>query len=172
MKLRPVSLFVAAALVAVLPGCDRNEAAAPTQPQEISRATVCSLDGMTLADYPGPKGQILYQSGKPDFFCDTVELFSIWLRPEQQKRVAAIYVQDMAKADWNSPAGHWIDARTAWYVAGSGRHGSMGPTLASFAAEADARAFAAKEGGKVYRFDQITPEMVQLDGGVIKDHMM
>ena len=49
--------------------------------------TVCSLDGMVLADYPGPKGQIQYDNGETDYFCDTVELLSLYLQPEQQRRV-------------------------------------------------------------------------------------
>jgi copper chaperone NosL len=142
----------------------------PAQPAEISRDTTCSLDGMTLMDYPGPKAQILYEQGAPDFFCDTIELFATWLKPEQSKRVRAVYVQDMGQADWNQPTGHWIDARTAFYVAGSKLRGSMGPTIASFAREQDARALAAKEGGRVLRFDQVTPDMAVLDGGVLKDH--
>lgn len=157
--------------VAVLGGCSKSEPVA-VKPIEITRSTTCSLDGMTLMDYPGPKAQMQYDHGNPDFFCDTIEMFSIYLKPEQQQRVRAVFVQDMAKADWNNPAGHWIDAKTAFYVAGSKRQGSMGPTLASFASEADASAFAAKEGGKVYRFEQITPDMVVLDGGVLKDQKM
>jgi len=164
------AIALALAGAGVLGGCNKNEQVA-AQPVEITRGTTCSLDGMTLMDYPGPKAQIHYDHGNPDFFCDTIEMFSIYLKPEQQKRIRSIFVQDMAKADWNNPTGHWIDAKTAFYVAGSKRHGSMGPTLASFAREEDARAFAAKEGGKVYRFDQITPDMVVLDGGVLKDHM-
>lgn len=153
----------------VLGGCSKSETVA-VQPVALTRDTVCSLDGMTLTDYPGPKAQIHYDRGNPDFFCDTIEMFSIYLNPEQQKRVRAVFVQDMAKADWNNPTDHWIDAKTAFYVGGSKSHGSMGPTLASFARENDARAFAAKEGGQVYRFGQITPDMVVLDGGVLKDH--
>lgn len=141
-------------------------------PIEITRDTHCSLDGMTLADYPGPKAQIHYAQGNADFFCDTVEMFSIYLQPEEQKRVTAIYVHDMGKNDWDHPTGDWIDAKTAFYVVGSKRRGSMGPTLASFAQEADAKAFSAKEGGNVFRFDQITPDMVTLDGGVLKDRHM
>ncbi|MDD5323766.1 MAG: nitrous oxide reductase accessory protein NosL [Polaromonas sp.] len=154
-----------------LAGCSKSEPVAVT-PIEITRGTICSLDGMTLMDFPGPKAQMQYEHGNPDFFCDTVEMFSIYLRPEQQQRVRAIFVQDMAKADWDNPTGHWINAKTAFYVAGSKRLGSMGPTLGSFSSEADASAFAAREGGKVYRFDQITPDMVVLDGGVLKDHKM
>lgn len=136
---------------------------------ELSDAALCSMDGMLVADFPGPKGQILYDQGPPDVFCDTYELLSALLAPEQQKRVAAAYTEDMAQTSWEKPRGHWIDARTAFYVAGSKRTGSMGPTLASFARQADAQAFARDNGGKVLRFADITPQMVALDGGVLKD---
>lgn len=155
----------------LLSGCGKSETVA-IQPVQLDRNIVDSLDGMTLLDYPGPKGQIHYDHGNPDFFCDTVGMFSIYLQPEQQKRVRAIFVQDMAQADWNKPIGHWIDAKTAFYVAGSKARGAMGPTLVSFAREEDARAFATRQGGKVYRFDQVTPDMAVVDGGVLKDHKM
>lgn len=141
-------------------------------PQEITANTFCALDGMLLLDYPGPKAQIHYDQGPPEFFCDTVEMFAIYTRPEQQKRILAVYVQDMGKADWTKPQGHWIDAKTAFYVAYSRRMGSMGPTLASFAREEDARAFVKQYGGEVFRFDQVTPEMTTLDGGVLHDERM
>lgn len=156
---------------ALLAACGET-AQTPSGPVEITRETVCSLDGMTLADFPGPKAQIHYAQGKPEFFCDTIEMFSIYLRPEQQRRVRAMFVQDMAKADWNDPRGHWIDAKAAFYVMGSSRRGSMGPTFASFASEQDARAFAQKYGGRVLRFDEVKPDMVVLDGGVIRDRTM
>jgi copper chaperone NosL len=57
-------------------------------------------------------------------------------------------------------------------VAYSSRAGSMGPTLGSFAHEEDARAFIKQYGGEVLRFDQITPEMVTIDGGVVHDERM
>jgi copper chaperone NosL len=78
----------------------------------------------------------------------------------------------MARNDWDHPASNWIDARSAYYVIGSKRRGSMGPTLASFAQQSDAAAFAGKEGGKVLAFDQITLDQVTLDGGVLKDRAM
>jgi len=83
-----------------------------------------------------------------------------------------VYVQDMGKADWNKPLGHWIDAKTAFYVAYSRRMGSMGPTLGAFAREEDARAFVKEYGGEVLRFDQVTPAMTTLDGGVMHDERM
>lgn len=142
------------------------------QPQEITRETVCALDGMLLMDYPGPKGQIHYDQGPPGFFCDTVEMVASYLRPEQQKRVIAVFTQDMGKAHWSEPRGEWIDAKTGFYVFGSSQHGSMGPTLASFAREEDAHAFAKQYGGKVLRFGELTLDMVALDGGVLRDERM
>jgi len=165
------TLALAFAAAGALGGCSKSDPVA-VKPIEITRSTISSIDGMILMDYPGPKAQIQYDQGSPDFFCDTVEMFSIYLRPEQQKRVRAMFVQDMAKEEWNNPTSHWIDAKTAFYVAGSKRLGAMGPTLGSFSSETDASTFAAREGGKVYRFDQITPDMVVLDGGVLKDHKM
>jgi copper chaperone NosL len=170
-SLRRPCRFAAALLLTALAAC-QNAGTAPPAPVAVTRDTPCSLDGMTLADFPGPKAQILYEQGKPDFFCDTIELFAVVLRPEQRRRVLAIYVQDMGQADWADPQGHWIDARSAFYVVGSKQRGSMGVTFASFAGEKQAAAFAAREGGKVYRFEQITPQMAVLDGGVVKDRQM
>ena len=124
------ALMCAGLAVALLPAC--REASKAAEPREFTQSTTCALDGMVLADYPGPKGQIQYDAGPPDFYCDTVELLATFLRPEQQKHITAVHTQDMGKADWNEPRGHWIDARTAFYVRGSKLRGSMGPTLASF----------------------------------------
>lgn len=168
--LRSHGALAALMLILLAPGC--GEQVKSAQPQQITKETVCALDGMLLADYPGPKGQIHYDQGPPDFFCDTVEMFAIYLRPEQQKRVIALFAQDMGKADWNQPQGNWIDARSGLYVVGSSRKGSMGPTVASFAREEDAQAFAEQYGGKVLRFDQVTIDMVALDGGVLRDERM
>ncbi|MGE5471640.1 MAG: nitrous oxide reductase accessory protein NosL [Bacteroidota bacterium] len=163
-------LAVALASAFVLTACQPT--AKTVTPLEIAGDTACSLDGMLLGDYPGPKAQIHYDQGQPEFFCDTLEMFSLILRPEQQKRINAVYVQDMAKADWNSPKGHWIDARTAFYVKGSKLHGGMGPTMASFALEQEARDFAGRNGGTVLPFAAVTPDMVTLDGGILHDQRM
>ena len=89
-------------------------------PTEIGKDTYCALDGMLLGDYPGPKAQIHFAGQpEPEFFCDTMEMFSIYLKPEQARKVAAIYVQDLDKTTWEEPKGAWIDAKTAFYVVGS-----------------------------------------------------
>lgn len=167
-------LLFAALLAGGLAACgDQTGGTTALVPVEIDQSTACSLDGMLLADYPGPKAQIHYTGqSEPEFFCDTVEMFSIYLKPEQVRPVAALYVQDMGKADWTEPRGHWIDAKSAHYVVGSKKHGSMGPTIASFGDRADAERFAAEQGGKVLRFEEVTPDMVVLDGGTLHDSKM
>lgn len=152
---------------------DRAGDAQAVAPVEIGASTTCELDGMLLVDYPGPKGQIHYAgAAAPVFFCDTVELFNTMLRPEQVRKVVAVYVQDMGKADWDQPRSNWMDAKSGFYVLGSKRHGSMGPTVASFAQESDAQKFAAQWGGKMLRYAEVKPEMVDLSGGALHDGKM
>ena len=165
---------LSAALGFGLVACDNGaQTTATLAPMEIDRSTSCELDGMLLSDYPGPKAQVHYAGqAQPSFFCDTVELFNTLLAGEQVRAPKAIYVQAMGQTDWQEPKGHWIDAKTAVYVLGSKRHGSMGPTIASFAQEADATQFAAEYGGKVLRFDAITVDMVDLSGAALHDTRM
>lgn len=156
-----------------LGGCGRRDDSTANAPLEMEAQTACSLDGMLLTDFPGPKGQIHYaQDREVAWFCDTLELLATLLAPEQVRMVKAAWVQDMGRADWERPRGHWIDARQAWYVLGSKRRGSMGPTAASFAAEDAARAFAQTHGGQVLRYADIKPEMVDLSGGALHDGRM
>jgi copper chaperone NosL len=159
---------------AVLPACSPAPVdGAAAAPQEITAATACALDGMLLADYPGPKAQIRYAGeAEATFFCDTVELFNTLLRPEQVKTVVAAFVQDMSLADWYEPRGHWIEARNAWYVEGSRRRGAMGTTFASFGTEEGAQRFAGEYGGRVMRWSDVRPEMVDLSGGALHDTRM
>lgn len=144
----------------------------PAGPVTIGPESLCALDGMSIGDYPGPKAQIHYEYGPPEFFCDTVEMFAMALQPESRRRIRAMFTQDMARADWSEPRDHWIDARAAFYVEGSDRKGSMGPTFASFARREDAEAFAREHGGRVLAFTEVTPEMADLRGGARLDDRM
>ena len=165
---RLLAVGAPAMLLALLSACSGG--APPPAAIEPAAGEACALDGMLLADYPGPKAQIHYASGPPEFYCDTVEMFSLLLRPDEQRPVRAAYTQDMARADWREPRGHWIDATSAWYVHGSQLQGSMGPTFAAFARAEDAEAFARKHGGRVLRFDDVTPAMADLHGGAGHAH--
>jgi copper chaperone NosL len=163
----------ATSFVSLLAACGKEDAAVAQGPVDFDNTTACELDGMVLAEYGGPKAQVLYAgAAAPVFFCDTVELFSALLRPEQARAVRGAYVQDMGQADWDKPRGHWIDAKTGYYVIGSRKHGSMGPTIASFAQEADAQKFKDQYGGKVLRFAEVTADMTDLSGGAQQDMKM
>lgn len=146
------------ALLVLIAACGNK--AQQTLPLEVKNDTACVLDGMLLNDFPGPKAQILYAEGKADFFCDLIELFAVLQVPEQKRPISAVYVQDMAKTEWDHPRAQWIDAKKAFYVVGSNKTGSMGATFASFLVSADAEAFAGKHGGQVTRFEQVTPAML------------
>ncbi len=165
--------FSSLGLFAGITGCDSGSSGRASGPAEIDSGTACHLDGMLLGEYPGPKAQI-HVAGRrePMFFCDTTELFNTVLAGEQALKIESIYVQDMGRAEWEKPQGHWIDARQGFYVLGSKRHGSMGPTIASFAMEADAQRHAKDYGGKVLPFAAITKDMVDLSGGVLHDKHM
>lgn len=158
------------ALCIALAAC--NQATPKVVALEPTSETACELDGMILKDYPGPKAQIHYAEGKPEFFCDMMELFMMVLAPEQKRPITAVFVQDMGKTSWEHPAGNWIDAKSAIYVVGSKKLGSMGPTFGSFSSMQDAEAFVQKEGGKILRFEQITQDMLNRKGNAAHDTTM
>lgn len=158
------------ALLVLLAACSKSVQQA--MPQEPDSGTACSLDGMVLKDYPGPKAQIHYAEGAPEFFCDLMELFATLLAPEQKRSLSGVFVQDMGKTAWENPEGHWIDAKSAVYVAGSKKKGSMGATFGAFASMQDAEEFVKKEGGKIVRFEQVTLDMVNMSTGATHDNKM
>lgn len=132
------------------------------QAAAIESADECHLCGMLISHFDGPKGE-LFRKGiteadgkKVHKFCSTRDMFSFYLDPENKRNVTTMYVHDMSKSPWNAPNDeYFIDAKTAWYVAGSSQTGAMGATLASFSLEVDANKFAQEFGGKVLSFAQV-----------------
>ena len=155
---------MALAAAALLAACGQTALTAVAQ--EPGAETACALDGMVLKDFPGSKAQIQYVEGKPDYYCDLMELFAVLLAPENKRQVAGVFVQDIGKTDWANPRGHWIAAKDALYVVGSKKQGSMGPTFGAFSNAQDAAAFVQKEGGKVLPFNQITAAMLDTRGAM------
>ena len=165
-KLKRAGLALAAMLM--LAAC--GQAVMAVAAQEPAADTACALDGMVLKDFPGSKAQIQYVEGKPDYYCDLMELFAVLLAPENKRQVAGVFVQDIGKTDWANPRGHWIAAKDALYVVGSKKQGSMGPTFGAFSNAQDAAAFVQKEGGKVLPFNQITAAMLDTRGAMDDAH--
>lgn len=152
-------------------GCDQTHStssAVLAKAVAIESADECHLCGMIIHHHPGPKGE-LYESDSPEVrkFCSTRDLLAYALDPERAHRLSAIYVHDMSKVPWGQPDDdYFIDARQAYFVAGASHRGAMGPTLASFASQPMAEAFAKQYGGELYRFEQLTLELInQLGSG-------
>lgn len=149
-------VLLAALLVLGLAGCGETEQALPVhEPVAFHADDECHVCGMAILDFPGPKGQTLEKSGVKKF-CSTAEMIGWWQQPENRVLDIKLYVHDMAYGSWEQPDdAHLIDAKSAWYVAGTQLKGAMGAVLASFADEAAARKLASEQGGRVLRFEEI-----------------
>lgn len=148
----------------LLSGCgeDDTKTAMVQQAVAIESSDECHLCGMIITNYPGPKGQLYSRGIKGNMkFCSTRDMFAFVVDPENQHNIQQAFVHDMAVTPWGHPEEDtYIDAKKAFYVIGHGKKGAMGPTLASFAKQADADAFAASQGGRVLTFDEITLDVL------------
>ena len=154
---------VAALLVGLLvTACDKvQESSFSEAPVAFHPNDECHVCGMVINQFPGPKGQVVERDGVKKF-CSTAEMLGWWLQPENRHDDAKLYVHDMGRSQWDAPDDkHLIDARTAYYVIGTGLKGAMGVVLASFADEATAQKVAADTGGRLLRFEQIDLALLQ-----------
>lgn len=152
------------ALLLVLVGCNDKQAEQKMLKQavEIESSDECHLCGMLIVNFPGPKGEIAEKrSEQINKFCSTRDMFAYYLQPENKRNVTQLFVHDMSKMPWDElNDGHFIDAKSAWFVTGSSQLGAMGKTLASFSQREHADAFKKEFGGTVYGFDEITIEKI------------
>lgn len=149
--------------LAFLSGCGDDEKERMVhQVIAIESGAECHLCGMIITNFPGPKGQLYAKGHHGNMrFCSTRDMFAFIVDPENQHNIQEVFVHDMAVTPWDHPEDEaYIDARKAFYVVGHGKRGAMGPTLASFSTQTDADAFAASQGGKIYRFDEITLDLL------------
>ena len=177
--MRPFALRRAAlAALLLLPACGEDRSAEIPMPSELTREATGYYCNMIVEDHPGPKGQI-FLSGQSDpiWFSSVRDTIAFTLLPEEPKTIAAIYVNDMSNANWETPeAGTWIGAEDAWYVIGSSRRGGMGaPEAVPFSERAAADAFVAAQGGRVVAFaeiptDAILGEVPESDHGTMEGH--
>ncbi len=146
-----------AAFALSLTSCDDNDTP-PPEARELTRDATGYYCNMIVADHRGPKGQVfLKHRDDPIWFSSARDTIAFTMLPGEPKDIAAIYVNDMARANWDSPEpGTWIEARTAWYVIESSRVGGMGaPEAVPFSNRAAAAAFGTAWGGRVVAFDDI-----------------
>ncbi|MEN8263756.1 MAG: nitrous oxide reductase accessory protein NosL [Nitrospirota bacterium] len=144
----------------ILQACTQKESSKPL-PIELTRDHACAVCGMITVDFQGAKAQIHYRNGKTDTFCCTLHMFSFNLQPDRPPNIAAIYVNDMGKADWEKPEGHWIDAKNAFYVVGGDVMGPHGEALVPFSGIKNAEDYKKEHGGEIIRFDDVTMDMLR-----------
>lgn len=156
------SRFLAAMWVCLaMVGCEKvssstgTEAALAFHPND-----ECHVCGMVITDFPGPKGAAVGAGGMKKF-CSPAEMLGWWLQPENHRADVKLYVHDMGQSHWNAPDdAHLIDARTAWFVVGTGLKGAMGVVLASFSDAQAARKLASDTGGRVLRLEEIDQKVL------------
>jgi copper chaperone NosL len=159
------SLLAGLVIALSLTACDISEDTAELPPPaEVAGEATGYFCGMLLAEHGGPKGQIHLKSGaEPVWFSSVRDTVAFTLLEEEPKDIAAIYVNDMGKAqNWEQPEpGTWIDAHSAWFVIESRRLGGMGlPEAVPFGSSAAAERFAAENGGRVVRLADISADYV------------
>lgn len=163
-------LSVCAGAGILLAGCSKEDDSIKPLPVVLNREHECRVCGMIVVDFPGAKAQIHYKNKKVDSFCCTLDLFSFYLQPDRPQNIEAIFVNDMGKADWKHPKHHWINAKKAFYVYGGGIMSPMGEAPVPFSSLEEAKAYVKKDGGSIYKFDDITMAMLR-PGMPAKPHL-
>jgi copper chaperone NosL len=151
----PGRCLLVALMTIELTACNGDSASVPL-PAEITSDAVAEFCGMSLTEHAGPKAQIFLQGElSPHWFASVHDAFAYTMLLEEQKNIAAIYVNDMGKAkNWDQPeAGSWVEARTAVFVIESRRRGGMDENEAvPFSDRAAAAAFSSRYGGRLVSF--------------------
>ena len=158
-----ITLLFIILLNVFLAACENNLPIVAPPAQTLTRDANGYYCLMTVVNHKGPKAQIIL-TDKPQalWFTSVRDAIAFTLSPEEPKNIAAIYVNDMTKANWENPGkDNWIDARKAWYVLGSTRSGGMGaPEAVPFSTKENADVFAEQQGGTVYAFTSIPKEYI------------
>ena len=148
-----VKTFVCAASAAVL------AFAGATAASVISDTDQCASCAMVIKKYPGPKGLIVLKDKTVQKFCSARGTACGYAEAMKKTGVVHVFMHDAGAVDWKNPDdSKLIDATKAWFVYGSKVKAVMGPSLAPFATREAAEAFQKKNGGKLMRFEELTPE--------------
>ncbi len=154
-----VLLTFVLALVLMLGFTTQAQAKAETiTPQEPGNA-IGYFCHMTVVNHSGAKAQLFLKKkqDKPLWFSTIRDIFIYVNSPEEDQRIAAIYVNDMGKANWDNPeAGTWINAYDAHYVINSSRlNGMGGKAIVPFSDLEKAKEFINNYGGEIKSFDEV-----------------
>ena len=129
---------------------------------DVPKDAKCPVCGMFVYKYPKWSAEIIVD-GKSYYFDGVKDMMKFYIFdgdfPYDRKKIEKILVQDFYTL-------HAIDAKKAWYVAGSDIYGPMGNELIPFADKESAEEFKEEhKGEKILKFKDITPSLVLgLDG--------
>lgn len=125
------------------------------EPSDGDRCGVCN---MFPAKYPKSNAQLITPDKKRYHFCSTQCLFEFVNDPKKYGAtgtgVGAVWVHGYA-------SGRFIFGKNAYYVVGSKIPGPMGYEAIAFDLKSDAMDFAQDNGGRVLKFQQITPAKIR-----------
>jgi copper chaperone NosL len=127
---------------------------------------LCPVCGMVVSKYPAWTATVIYKDGHARHFDGAKDLFKYLF---DLKRYARGHrAEDIAHLAVTEYYGlQRIDARQAWFVAGSDVLGPMGHELIPLASRADAEEFLRDhQGRRILRFDEVKPGLPRrLDAG-------
>jgi nitrous oxide reductase accessory protein NosL len=153
-RLIPAAVLVCLLTVAGVLAADKGAAAVPA-------GAKCPVCGMFVAKYPNWVATARFKDGTTFYYDGPKDMFSHFFDPARYtpgKRQADIIA--LAVKEYYSLA--TIDARSAFYVAGSDVLGPMGSELIPFRSEKDALSFKTDHKGKrVLRFKEITQQIIK-----------
>lgn len=155
-----VTLFL---VTFVLAACQEEVTASRPDPIPLTEEAAAHYCQMIVLEHPGPKAQVhLNGNPFPIWFTQVRDAVAFAQSPEESHGIAAIYVNDMADADWEAPgAGNWIAADEAHFVIESGQNGGMGaPEAVPFGDRQAAEHFARQRGGRIVQFADIPEDYV------------
>jgi nitrous oxide reductase accessory protein NosL len=127
--------------------------------KEVTEATRCTVCNMSVAMNPQHGCQIWRKDNSTIHFCSTQCLVKYTADPGNfVKKVI------LAKMIWTKviPEGSYESVFGLSYVVDSTVRGPMGPEAFPFQLKAEARDFAAQHGGKIVRYEELTPAMVSI----------
>ena len=159
---RKFIIVVGGVTLAGLAGCGgEEEVTVACEPRPFRDDDECAVCGMYIAHYPGPKAQACLRDGRLLTFCSTSDMFVWLLQPDSVPQLLKAFVHDMGVTDWDEPSDDaFIDAEVAVYVTEHQVMGAMGPTLASFGSEEDARAFMAEHEGRLLAYEEVDVQVL------------
>ena len=153
---------LALALLLLSSGCDKDAMTgkvAIVAPEPIAAAS-CAACGMTVAEQPAPRGQVVYRDGHHAHACSISDLVLVAQTPSPHGTPVAVFAEaqdtaiDPIPAETTVQPQHAVNALT--FVKGAKRRGIMGTPVLAFMDAARARKVAGSLELSTSRWEELT----------------